>query len=154
MQHIFSWTLKVSLFSPSQLVYNGKGEKLIIFTPQWRPARIFVNKIRGSNKVCMTFFLIVGKHHHHMYNSLVFHLLESCGVCSQCCPLISPWSEGALWWTFSQYASVAAPQYVCSMLGSFHKKNHNGATYPESVCKQPPQTNSPNLLSKFNMLPF
>ena len=78
--------------SPSRLVHNGKGERLIILTPQWRPARLFVNKVWGSNKVCMTFFLIVGKHHHHMYN-LVFHLLKSCWVCSQCCPFISPWSK-------------------------------------------------------------
>lgn len=47
----------------------------------------------GESKFAWFFPLIVGKHHHHMYNSLVFHLLKSWWVCSQCCPFISPWSK-------------------------------------------------------------
>lgn len=47
----------------------------------------------GESKFAWFFPLIVGKHHHHTYNSLVFHLLKSCWVCSQCCPFISPWSK-------------------------------------------------------------
>lgn len=91
MQHIFSWTLKVSLFSPSQLVHNGKGERWSHRSEGW-PEYLLI-KHGDQMKFAWFFFLIVGKHHHYMYNSLVFHLLKSCWVCSQCCPFISPWSK-------------------------------------------------------------